>query len=75
VSDTQYVVENFVKKLLGKDKIPSILKRLDRLTKDEGLSTGAQTMGVVHRLEGNMNIVMRGVPYSREFLQLFYLTT
>ena len=37
-----------MKKLFGKDKIQSALERLDRLTKDEGLSAVAQTLGVVH---------------------------
>jgi hypothetical protein len=31
-----------------KDKIQAALERLDRLTKDEGLSAVAQTLGVVH---------------------------
>ena len=39
-----------MKKLLGKGKgkIQATLERLDRLTKDEGLSAVAQTLGVVH---------------------------
>jgi hypothetical protein len=37
-----------VKKLCGKDKIQAALERLDRLTKDEGLSVVAQTLGVIH---------------------------
>ena len=46
----QHVTEKFVKKLRGKgqDKIQAALERLDRLTKDEGLSVLAQTLGVVH---------------------------
>ena len=48
VTYVQCVTEKFVKKLLGKDKIEAALERLDRLTKDEGLSAVAQTLGVVH---------------------------
>ena len=50
----------------GKDKIQAALERLDRLTKDEGLSAIAQTLGVVH---GIAEVVMRGVPYFRDFSQ------
>ena len=50
VTRTQCVTEKFVKKLWWekKDKIQAALERLDRLTKDEGLSAVAQTLGVVH---------------------------
>jgi hypothetical protein len=50
-----------VKKLRGdgKDKIQAALERLDRLTKDEGLSAVAQTLGVVHGIAG---VVMGGMP-------------
>jgi hypothetical protein len=37
-----------MKKLWGKDEIQTALERLDRLTKDEGLSAVAQTLGAVH---------------------------
>jgi hypothetical protein len=64
------VIEKFVKKLWGKrkDKIQAALERLDRLTKDEGLSAVAQTLGVVH---GISRAVMGGGPYFRDFLQIF----
>ena len=66
----QFVIEKFVKKLRGngKDKIQAALERLDRLTKDEGLSAVAQTLGVVHSIAG---VVMGGMPYFRDFLQMF----
>jgi hypothetical protein len=50
-----------VKKLLGtgKDKIQGALERLDRLTKDEGLSAAAQTLGVVHQTSNEMNKMKR----------------
>jgi len=54
--------EKFVKKLWGKDKIQATLERLDRLTKDEGLLAGAETLGVAHGLADNMKVVMGGTP-------------
>ena len=64
------VTEKFVKKLWGKrkDKIQAALERLDRLTKDEGLSAVAQTLGVVH---GIAEVVMGRAPYFRDFSQIF----
>ena len=53
-----------MKKLFGKDKIHSALERLDRLTKDEGLSAVAQTLGVVH---GIAEVVIGGALYFRDF--------
>jgi hypothetical protein len=49
--------------LWGKDKIQAVLEGLDRLTKDEGLSVAAQTLGVVHGLAESMKVVMGGAPY------------
>ena len=68
VTCIEYVTEKFVKKLWGKDKIPAALERLDRLTKDEGLSAVAQTLGVVHGIAG---VVMGGASYLCEFSQTF----
>jgi hypothetical protein len=66
VTHGQRVIGKFVKKLRGngKDKIQAALERLDRLTKDEGLSAVAQTLGVVHGIAG---VVMGGMPYFRDF--------
>ena len=55
--------------LSGKDKIQAALDRLDRLTKDEGLSAVAQTLGVVHSIAGHIRA--RGALYSRDFSQIF----
>ena len=62
-----------MKKLWGKrkDKIQSALERLDRLTKDEGLSAVAQTLGVVHGLADDMRVVMGGAPYLPPFSWIF----
>ena len=67
ISHAQFITEKFVKKLLGRDKIPAALERLDRLTKDEGLSAVAQTLGVVHGIADDMRVVMGGAPYFPDF--------
>ena len=54
-----------------KDKTQAALERLDRLTKDEGLSAVAQTLGVVHGIADDMRMVMGGTPYFRAFSQIF----
>jgi hypothetical protein len=53
--------------LWGKDKIRDALSRLDQLTKDEGLSAVAQTLGVVH---GISKVVMGGAPFFMIFSQI-----
>ncbi len=70
VTGAQCVTEKFVKTLRGngKDKTQAALERLDRLTKDEGLSAVAQTLGVVHGIAG---VVMGGAPYFRDFSHIF----
>ena len=55
----------------GKDEIQAVLERLDRLTKDEGLSAVAQILGVVHGIADDMRVVMGGSPYFRAFSQIF----
>jgi hypothetical protein len=71
VAYAQRVTERFVKKLWGKDKTRSALERLDRLTKDEGLSAVAQTLSVVHGIADDMRVVMGGAPYFRDFSHIF----
>ena len=71
VTYTQCVTEKFVEQLLGKDKIQAALERLDRLTKDEGLSAVAQTLGVVHGIADDMRAVIGGALYFRDFWQIF----
>jgi hypothetical protein len=66
LAHAQRVTEKFIKKLWGKDKIQATFERLDRLTKNEGLSAGAQTLGVVHGLADNMKVVMGGASYFRD---------
>ena len=61
-----------MKKLLGKGKgkIQAALERLDRLTKDEGLSAVAQILGVVHGIADDKRVEMRGAPYFRSYKYL-----
>jgi hypothetical protein len=49
-----------MKMLFRKDEIQYSLERLDQLTKDEGLSAAAQTLGVVHVIADDMRVVMEG---------------
>ena len=67
VTYTQCFIEKFVKTLWGKDKTQAALEKLDQLTKDEGLSAVAQTLGVVHGIADDMKVVMGGTPYFRDF--------
>ena len=60
-----------MEQLLGKDKIKAALERLDRLTKDEGLSAVAQTLGVVHGIADDMRAIKGGALYFRDFWQIF----
>jgi hypothetical protein len=52
---------------LRKDKIQAALERLDQLTKDEGLSAAAQTLGVVHDIADDMRVVMEGAQFFRAY--------
>ena len=71
VTYSHCVTEKFVKSLWGKDKIQDALERLDRLTKDEGLSTGAQTLGVVNGVADDIRVVKEGASYFGGFSQIF----
>jgi len=37
-------------KIIGEDDIEALLKRLDRLTQEEGVAAGAQLLGGMHDL-------------------------
>ena len=60
-------------KLLGgrKDEIQAALERLDRLTKDEGLSAVAQILGVVHGIADDRRAVREGAPYFPDLSEIF----
>jgi hypothetical protein len=57
---SEHVPEQFAKKLLGNSEIETILKRLDRLTREEAHVTVAQTLAIVHGLLNNMKVVIDG---------------
>lgn len=48
-------------KLLGEKEIEAVLQRLDRLTREEGQRTIAQTLEVVYSLMNNVTIIMKGI--------------
>ena len=52
--------EKFAKKLLGETEIEGVLRRLDRLTQEEGRMTMAQTLEVVYGLVNNVKVVING---------------
>jgi hypothetical protein len=57
-----------MKKLWGKDKTEAALERLDRLTKDEGLSAAAQTLGVVHGIADDMRVASNETNRTKRLL-------
>jgi hypothetical protein len=57
---TQHDTEKFAKKLLGESEIEAVLRRLDRLTQEEGRMTVAQTLEVVLGLMNTVKVVMNG---------------
>ena len=67
---TQHASEKFAKKLLGESDIEAVLQRLDRLTKEEGRMTMAQTLEVVFGLMNNVKVVMNGAQRLLSWLQL-----
>ena len=52
--------EKFAKKLLGETEIERVLRRLDRLTQEEGRMTMAQTLEIVYGLVNNVKVVING---------------
>ena len=57
---TQCNAEKLAKKLLGDKDIEAVLKRLDRLTRDEAQITATQSLEVIYGLVQNMKAVMDG---------------
>jgi hypothetical protein len=63
IFNTQWLnmgTEKFAKKLLGESEIEAVLRRLDRLTQEEGRMAVAETFEVVHGLVNNVEVVMNG---------------
>ena len=57
--------------LRGKDKLQDVLGRLDRLTKDEGLSAVAETLSVVHGIAHDIKVFIGGMLYFHDLSQIF----
>jgi hypothetical protein len=53
----------YARKIFGDDKVKGVLKRLDRLTQDEVRTAVAQTLSVVHSVDGNLRKVIDGTQY------------
>lgn len=56
----QHGAEKFARKLLGECEIENVLRRLDRLTQEEGRMTMAQTLEIVYGLVNNIKVVVNG---------------
>jgi len=57
---TKCDVVKFINKLRGENEIEAALQRLDRLTHDEGRTTAAQTLEIVHGLAQNTRADLAG---------------
>ena len=57
----QHATEKFAKKLLGESEIEDVLERLKQLTQEEAQIAGAETLGLVHGLVGNVKLIMEGM--------------
>ena len=51
------------------------MRKLDRLTQDEAWMTVAQTLGVVHGLLDNMQVVMEGTGVFAQYNADIFLST
>jgi hypothetical protein len=67
----QCAVGKFAKKLLGKSEVEAVLQKLDRLTQEEAWMTGAQTLGTVHGLVGNVRAIMEGTQRLHDLFLIF----
>ena len=57
---TQCVIAMFAKKLLRKNDVEAVLRKLDQLTQEETRMATAQILCVVRRLETNKGVTMEG---------------
>lgn len=53
-------IEKFIKRLLGERHMETTLQRLDQLTQEEALMTGARTLEVVRGLSDDLRVVRDG---------------
>jgi hypothetical protein len=54
---SDYGIESFLKKLLGRNDVEDALARLGVLTKEEDLMVAARTLNVVHRVDDNVTVI------------------
>jgi hypothetical protein len=54
---SDYGIETFLKKLLGRKDVEDALARLDVLTQEEDLMVAARTLNVVHRVDDNVTVI------------------
>jgi hypothetical protein len=54
-------------KMLGENDIESLLKRLDRLTQEEDVAAGAQTLQGVHHLVEHARVAIDGMKSTDMF--------
>jgi hypothetical protein len=67
-TDLQYIIcscltfllEKFVRKLLGRNDIEDALKRLDTLTMEEARMTIAETVNVTHKVDDKVAVLVDG---------------
>jgi len=55
-------------KIIGEDDIETLLKRLDRLTQEEGVAAGAQLLGGMHDLVQHTIVGIDGMKPFNIFL-------
>jgi hypothetical protein len=67
---TKRTPEKFMMKLIGENDIET-LKRLDRLTQEEGVAAGAQILGEVHHLVEHTRVVIDSKKPSNMFFDRF----
>jgi hypothetical protein len=56
---TDYGIEKFLRRLMGKAEVENALQRLDMLTKEENLMTNARTLEVTHHVQRLLPLTLR----------------
>ena len=52
-----YSAETFLKRLVGRTDVEDALRRLDTLTREEGLMTATRNLEVTHHVDEKVNVV------------------
>jgi hypothetical protein len=72
---TYFLLERFVKKLLGKNDIEDALKRLDTLTQEEARMATAQVLNVTQRMDNKVTVLIDGVQDTFSLAVFAFLNT